>query len=277
MIRPMLAKNMSLDDVAKLPNLSAYVVQPKLDGNRALFNAKSHQLYSRGQKPIALPHIINAFKVNNKPLLHYDGEIYMNAKLQEISSLIKAPNARSRSLHFHIFDIYDQHKTFEERWAVLKAISMRVPLRLIPTHRLPPTPKEACKELRKLYRKYVRGGAEGIILRRLDAKYVPGSRTSALIKIKDRQDAEFKLVDFHTGTGKDKNMPVMTFETTHGRRFNARPKMNYADGKQFLAQLRAHKSSFYGKRFTVRYEAMSRDKIPLRGIVIDGPFMTAKK
>jgi ATP-dependent DNA ligase len=286
MIRPMLAKNVRTANIVSL-NPADYVLQPKLDGNRALIHNIGHaQMYSRGRNEILMPHLTTIFdKIYKQPGVtnwHFDLELYRHGmSLQQIGSDVrkrsidrkrKSPIAvtelPSSRLQAHVFDYYDptNNEPFGVRHEKLKSVISKAAndyVKLVPTHKL-----KTIADITRLNNKYVKDGYEGIILRELHSKYHTGSkRSNALIKMKHHQDSEYKLVDFTTGTGKHKEVPVLIFELPNKKRFKAKAPLSMKQSKELLADLRRNFSK-YKKKYTIRYEALSDTGIPLRALVV---------
>lgn len=285
MIKPMLAKNAKISDKLDI-NPAEYILQPKLDGHRALlmFVGKRAIMYSRGRNQIRMQHITEAFeKIAAKhPFIrnyHFDGELYRHgSSLQQISSEVcratitktrKHPPCFVSDLVFNVFDAYlpTSPLTFKERHKKVAAIVAKIPAKiakLVPTHKL-----RNIGDVNKLLKSYIKEGYEGVVLRKLDSLYHTGTkRSAALIKIKNLQDAEYRLIDFTSGTGAHKDVPILIFETSTHKRFKAKPNLCLTAAKKLLEMLRKNFSRFKGRKYTIRYEALSDTGVPLRASVV---------
>jgi hypothetical protein len=109
---------------------------------------------------------------------------------------------------------------------------------------------------------------EGSILRNINSRYEWGlygeKRVYHTMKWKPRFDAEFRLVDFKTGT-KKKDLIVFILETDRGLRFAATPNWTEENRRRMLllAQDESKWNSLLLNRLlTVTYSILSRDGIP---------------
>ena len=188
-VLPMLAKKKKDVKHESVDFTHAYV-QPKLDGNRALKGASS--LYSRGGKVFELPHL-NAAVESQCPDILVDGEIYKHdSTLQQINSWIKDVREESECLEYWIYDVVDMSLPFHERIKKIPALIGH--LKLVPTVKV-----NSWEEVMQLHKKYIAQGYEGTILRWGEGGYESDKRSKFLIKIKDYQDAEFRIIGAKEG------------------------------------------------------------------------------
>lgn len=194
LLKPMLATPFEKIKPETIDWDNAYV-QPKLDGHRAMF--KDGTLYSRQGKEINLPHIVEAIVSAGLDHLHLDGEIYWHGKtLQEIGSLIKRPREESRSLKYWLYDVVSD-EPYSVRAKVLEVAytpAVDTALEFTPTYRV--GNQERLKELHTEFKEL---GYEGTILRHGTTGYEDDKRSRNLIKVKDYDEAEFKIVSGKLG------------------------------------------------------------------------------
>lgn len=223
LLKPMLATPFEKIKPETIDWDNAYV-QPKLDGHRAMF--KDGVLYSRQGKEIDLPHIVEAIVSAGLDHLHLDGEIYWHGKtLQEIGSLIKRPREESLSLKYWLYDVVSD-EPYSARAAVFKvahpiptleywvydrvsdepysAREMAFKASHIPTTdtalEITPTYQVGWQEiLNELHTEFKALGYEGTILRHGTTGYEDDKRSRNLIKVKDYDEAEFKIVSGKLG------------------------------------------------------------------------------
>lgn len=177
---------------------------PKLDGVRSIASIKDSEvnLMSRGGKsyPVA-PHLdeqINQlFEAceSSGEGLKFDGELYIHGQfLQEIVSCVKKSNVMTVDLEYWIFDI-PSDKPFSERNEDLKNLEELVE-RLGLTHIKVVVSKVATTEghAYRLLQEYIGEGYEGLMLRKENSMYEWNHRSKDLMKWKEFQEAEFKVI-----------------------------------------------------------------------------------
>lgn len=194
LLKPMLATPFEKIKPETIDWDNAYV-QPKLDGHRAMF--KDGVLYSRQGKEINLPHIIEAIVSAGLDHLHLDGEIYWHGRtLQEIGSLIKRPREESEGLEYWVYDMVSD-KPYELRFQVVKFSAdcdSSTILNAVSTYQVWDE-----SELRQFHTRFKQLGYEGTILRHGTTGYEDDKRSRNLIKVKDYDEAEFKIVSGKLG------------------------------------------------------------------------------
>ena len=190
LLKPMLATPFEKIKPETIDWDNAYV-QPKLDGHRAMF--KDGVLYSRQGKEIKLPHVVEAIKEAGLDHLHLDGEIYWHGKtLQEIGSLIKRPREESEGLEYWMYDVVSD-QPYELRIELLKCPS-ESPIKAVLMYKI--TTEQVMREFHTEFKEL---GYEGTILRHGITGYEDDKRSRNLIKVKDYDEAEFKIVSGKLG------------------------------------------------------------------------------
>lgn len=203
---PMLAHNW--DDYGSEAVYPLYC-QPKLDGIRCIIRADG--MWSRkGKLFVSAPHIFETLKplFDANPSLILDGELYCNKfanDFDKVCSVIRKTKpdatdlAYSREvMQYWIYDMPSDPGVFSVRSENLRklltpytATNMVV---VLETH------KVGCEqELTDLYEKWIDEGYEGQIIR-TDATY-EFKRTKRLLKRKEFQDREYKILDIVEGEG----------------------------------------------------------------------------
>lgn len=207
--KPMLAKkqeDVNLSVVCSKP----FYIQYKLDGNRCLIHNDGERLiaYTRnGKEFTTLSHIVDKLRDVVPPGYTLDGELYIHGvSLQSIVSLVKRKQPDTEKVIYHVYDMISD-QPFSERYSELETIlsdfkdNPTLPIRLVKTARYEPDSPvelgEVLKEARLL--KY-----EGLMLRS-DYKavrntmtktgYEDGKRSATLIKFKEWESEEFKVID----------------------------------------------------------------------------------
>ena len=209
-IAPMLAHKFSEQGhKIKYPALC----QPKLDGHRCTsqnMTALSRHisegddeitLWSRTRKPItSCPHIIKALQ--HTTFTRLDGELYNHEyhnNFEELSSLIRQeePQPGCEKVQYHVYDIPDSNMTNKERNAILQSFAKS--FEGTPIHIVETIVVNEEDELMDAFDHFIAQGYEGCMVRNMDGKYV-NKRSYDLQKVKEFDDAEFKIVGVKVGT-----------------------------------------------------------------------------
>jgi DNA ligase-1 len=230
-------------------------VQPKLNGMRMLFDGEVG--FSRGNKEI-IPEVIQHLALETLGNI-LDGELMLpnNVLLQESMKAIKKYRPElSPELLYHVYDIVDNTRTFEERTELIEVLSKMFPnnVKVVPTYLCH---NEA--DVMKYHKQFVADGYEGTMIRDPQMGYEIGKRSYSLLKLKDFVDAEYKIVDVVDGAGSDVGLAIFELETDDGQRFNCRPEGT----QENRADLYKKRKQLLGKFLTVRYQELSKDGIPI--------------
>ena len=176
---------------------TAYL-QPKFDGHRTLYE---EFIYTRGGERANVAHIQAAIDAQpSLKALHLDGELYVHGvHLNNIGSLISKPQEESLRLEYWLYDVVSD-AAFEDRIRILQQAyaacsDLDIRIRLSPTHRV-----TSMAQAQALHDQWVAEGYEGSVLKWGDAGYQDGKRSNYSIKLKDFDDAEFKVVGITYGT-----------------------------------------------------------------------------
>lgn len=245
-------------------------VQPKLDGVRCMafrMDGEVH-LMSRGGKEYDVAHIKKELERIIPERTVLDGELYVHGiPLQDVIRLVKKHRDGedgSIRLQFRIFDALSPD-TPEEPWRSrrderLNQVDDEIEEANTVNHLFVVSTEEIQNEtqLYELLAKYESQGYEGIIIRKLEGVYRLGHRSRDLLKLKNFQDAEFEIVGFTHGSGRDEHAVVWTCKTEDGKEFNARPTGTREEREQWFIE----GESFIGKLLTVKYQALTKDGIP---------------
>jgi len=265
---PMLAKNYDdYKDDLKYPVYS----QPKLDGIRCV--VKRDGMWSRNGKAIvSAPHVLDALKpfFDRFPNAILDGELYADKFANDfnaICSLVKKtkPTAEdltesAKNIQYWVYD-WIVSKTFSDRNADITAyVNNNNVVRRVPTHLV-----DTITHLNELYEKYVDEGYEGQMVR-TDGPY-ENKRSKHLLKRKEFQDSEFKILDIVEGVGNKSGMAGhMVFKNHKGIEFHSNIKGN----REYLKELLKNKKKYIGKSATVKYFNLTPDdEIPRFPYVIN--------
>ena len=259
LLKPMLATPLEKIKPEKIDWSYAFV-QPKLDGHRALFN--DGVLYSRQGKVLDLPHITEAITAAGIDHLHLDGELYIHGKtLQEMSKLIKKYRLESLDIEYHLYDqITDE--VFQDRIIGLCNTVPQWPkgtrLKAVSTYRV-----FSMEDVMEQHTAYRNQGYEGTMLRFGTDDYQHGKRSRTLLKLKEFQDAEFKIIEVNEGKPyiTDEGtfrVPIYTCETKGLGTFTVTAPGNMHE-KDELWQDRDNSIARY---LTIKFHYYSADGIP---------------
>lgn len=182
-------------------NLAEYWVSEKYDGVRALWDGQ--RLISRQGIPIAAP----AWFTANWPAEAMDGELWAGRGLFDVVQSAVASgtpqDAQWRQLRYMVFDLPGSAGLWPERQALLGqlvAVVRQDWLQQVPQWQL-----SSHAQLQAQLQQLTAQGAEGLMLRRANARYRSG-RSDDLVKLKTVDDAEAVVVGYVPGQGKYQGM-----------------------------------------------------------------------
>lgn len=248
--------------------------QPKLDGIRCIAIVQDGKctLWSRTRKPITgVPHVIKAVELAmaGKGDIILDGELYNHlykSKFEEIVSFVRqeTPKPGHEIVQYHIYDIVDADKTFEERNEWLKEFRYWLgnpgqkpnngQFTLVP---VPTMYVNDADQLMEHFSMDREAGYEGSMARNADAVYEQ-KRSYSLQKIKEFDDAEFKVVGVKAGRGRMTECAIFCCETKDGAPFDCKMEGSLDALKVFLQS----PNKVIGKMLTVRYQGMTNGNVP---------------
>lgn len=255
-VNPMLAHKFS--EQAKKISFPAFV-QPKFDGHRciAMIVDGKATLWTRTRKPITgLPHIIAALEEIGKlvPNITLDGELYNHdyrERFEELSSFIRTPEPKDghEVVQYHIYDVVNEEPQYKRTQQIaFLASSVGLKKCLVPVETREVASKE---EMDEAFGEFMEAGYEGLMVRNTAGMYV-GKRSYDLQKVKEFDDAEFKVTAVEEGRGKLAGKAIFVLEH-EGRPFRAKMKGKLED----LAKYVKDPSLAVGKMLTVRYFGIS--------------------
>jgi DNA ligase-1 len=228
-------------------------VQPKLDGNRMVFDGSTGM--SRGGKPF-IPEVIDHLLFDVDVML--DGELILPdmPPLQTTMSAIKRyqPDL-SPTLIYWVYDIVDESLMQFERLTELKKLESILPdnVKLVET-----TLVKNAEELQAKHEEYVLDGYEGTIVRNYEGMYEIGHRSYDLQKKKDFQDEEFEIIDVISGEGLYDQCAIFVCKTKEGKTFRSNPEGTIQQKRQYYMDRKSLKGQF----LTCRFFEKTLDGIP---------------
>jgi ATP-dependent DNA ligase len=258
----------------KWPDRKKYIqfpclVQPKYDGTRtiAICGLKEGPcLFSRQRKAYAhLEHIQAIVRKLPKGLI-LDGELFTTkAHFQTIVGLAKKKTLTEEDrvqhnlLELHCYDIVDATKPFTERYAMLQDVFRSHAAIIGTTLQLCPT-REVAKEsdLKPAHDAYVAAKFEGLMIRNKAGLYAIGNRSNDLLKMKEFEDDEFRIIGFYEADGAEKGCVMWRCITPKGVEFGCRPEGTREDRQELFK----HGSDYVGKMLTVRFQELTPDGVP---------------
>ena len=234
--------------------------QPKLDGHRCIAIIDKDgkcTLWSRSRKPIlSMPHIIAELESKSLKNVTFDGELYNHDyrdKFEELTSLIRPDEAREgyTEVQYHVYDTVSNGE-FAIR-------TMKLTAQLFSTYNeyvkvVDTAMVEDEAELLTEFKQWLADGYEGAMVRNLGSLYV-NKRSYDLQKIKEFDDAEFKVVGVTEGRGKLKGHGIFICEVeTAGNgpneTFNAKIVGDTSNLKRYLD----HPKEVIGKIVTIQFQ-----------------------
>ena len=197
-------------------DLRDWWVSEKYDGVRALWDGQ--QLRTRGGERIAAP----AWFTTGWPAEPLDGELWAGrGRFEQVQSAAarQQPDEQAwRTLRYMVFDAPAHPGTFDERLRALAGLVARIDQAWVLAAPQRKLATEA--ELQALLRDVVRGGGEGLMLRRGTSLHRAG-RGDDLLKLKTHDDAEARVVAHLPGKGRHAGrLGALLVQTPEGRRFS---------------------------------------------------------
>jgi DNA ligase-1 len=263
-IEPMLAKKW--EDLERKVVFPVFC-QPKLDGQRAVIT-KDGAKTRTGKEWKSIPHILEALKpvFEKYPDLVLDGELYnhdLKDDFNKISSLVKKTKPSpadlqesAETIQYHWYDIVDTSLTFSQRDELIDKLHKKYLLNSC-IARVATYVARDKEELDVLYGEFLNDGYEGQMIR-LDTPYV-NKRTASLLKRKEFQDDEYKIVEICRGNGNRSEVAGYAWmEREDGVRFRS----NIKGDRAFLRDLLENAEQYSGSYATVKYFNLTPDGIP---------------
>jgi len=242
-------------------------IQPKLNGHRCLATIEDGvaTLWSRTRKPItSCPHIILELQEMFPTGSHQvDGELYNHTykdNFEELASLIRqeVPAKRHTEIQYHMYD-YPSSKSFTERINALsdayKAFGKNHFSYLQLTQS---TLLQTEDDMMSMFEAFLKAGYEGGMARNAAGEY-QGKRSYNLQKLKEFQDAEFKIVGIEEGKGGYAGCGIFICKADNGSTFNVKMR----GPKERLAEFLQDTSIWQGKELVVKYQYISKYGIPI--------------
>ena len=242
------------------------VADTQLDGTVNLITRRGKQFYD-------LDHIRDEIgAMGLPPTIRLDGEMYADPSImsfEESCGLVKkktwsdADLERAKNIGYHLYDMIDLENLdmpYMERYAFLKALVEKYKPANIDVVDNYEVNSEA--DARILHDQFVEEGYEGLMFRNKDSPYAIDRQSKDLQKYKDFQDAEFKVVGFTEGKGRNKGTVIWKCQMPdNGRTFNVQPKGTAAQRREWFE----HGDEYIGKMLTVKFFRLTEKGVPFHG------------
>ena len=235
-------------------------VQPKLDGIRCIAILKDGKckLFSRTRKAInSCPHIIAEIERMFVGDIILDGELYNSDFKNDFEKIVSAvrkdgPEEGYLNVQYHIYDLVDD-QTFEKRSQKIKnCFTIGSPvftyLKRVETMYVVDETDALCECMG-----YKRNGFEGGMIRNSAGLY-QNKRSSDLIKVKEFEDSEFKIIGIEEGRGKlSGHVGAFICVNESGQEFKAKMSGETSNLKKYFED----HSLWSGKLLTVQYQGLT--------------------
>ena len=260
-------------------------VQPKLDGVRmvASYDGNEVKLITRRLHAIIG---FDKIKADLKSMFDntgtrdfcIDGELYSHGtNLQTISGIVRNESIGEEvknTLQYYVFDCFDTNQpalNFETRFKTLKHFVESVKTKSIVLNDT--VEVETSTKADNYYKKAIANGYEGVIYKSSNRPYEfdfnKEKRSSWYLKRKKQDDAEYPIVGFTQGKGKDLGCIVFELQGPNKKTFNCVPNGTYDYRKQLYTRaIQSFDSEFKDKLAKVVFDDLSKDNIPLRGRIV---------
>jgi ATP-dependent DNA ligase len=253
------------------------LVQSKLDGIRciSMCTEEGVTIWSRsGKKLTTADHIVKDLEKVMKVGEIWDGELYAHKEdFNTFTGALRADkNADQDKLNKIKYCLYDCPKIYNEDVFLSEpdSFSLRISALLdrllnisitTPTLDVVPTVMvNTFDEAMEYFSKFIEDGYEGLMFRNTNMPYEQ-KRSYNLLKYKEFNDAEFKIVGMEEGIGKLEGHIgafILDLGDGSGRTFKAKLKGSLDN----LKYLFTHHEEWSGKDMTVKFFGRSKDNIP---------------
>jgi len=194
---------------------TAYWVSEKLDGIRCYWDGTT--LLTRNGKEIHAPQ----WFIEQLPQTPLDGELWAGrGGYQTVSKTVldKTPNdAQWQNIQYKVFDLPNSKEPFEIRQEALKHLVLVQQSAILSW--VEQTKLSNLDEINRRLDKVIQNGGEGLMLRPEGSFYQAG-RSANLMKLKQRQDSEARVIAYQAGRGQFENMMgAVWVELENGKMF----------------------------------------------------------
>lgn len=237
-------------------------IQRKYDGHRCMITKQNGEIiaYTRKGKPInTIQHIIDLLEPVMPEGMTLDGELYIHGKsLQGIASLIKRHQPGSANLSYRCYDMVSDQVYLNRLDQIMQVV---YPIRTVHLDVVETIRVFSAEEAWAYFRKYKDEGYEGAMLRISDRGYQQTIRTTQLLKLKDREEAEYEIIDIHAGKN---DVGIMVLKLPDGQTFDCLCPGTVPHKQMMLAR----KEEFIGTFMPVEYAMLTDAGIPFHCVAV---------
>jgi DNA ligase 1 len=244
-------------------------IQPKLDGMRMIYNTTTGQISTRQGKEYNIikesGKLYDELKSLPKGLI-LDGELYTNkvnfedlGVLRKTKKLTKEDLTNLQKIEYHIYDIIDTKITFEERNKLIQNLFKEKYNKLI---YVPTFTVNSEAEIQENHIKFLEEKYEGTMVRNTGSLYKIKQRSSDLLKYKDFQDSEFKIIDYTVEkdtSGSDENLVVWVVEVSKDKFCKVRPQGTKEERQELYKKCVENFDEFKGRPLWTKFFEMTAD------------------
>jgi ATP-dependent DNA ligase len=262
---PMLAETYE-DFKHKVDYSQGILESEKLDGNRCTLTAFNGVISLKSRKGKAITTMGHIEKqamqihMNSKLNFILDGELYNHNtdddQFEMLQSAVKKYHAGvSELVELHVYDmIFDKPVAAVSRYNYYKEFLTKFGTSHIFAHKQYVVHSE--QEMMDLFRSFTSNGFEGAVLRMPGAFY-ENNRTQSMLKVKEMQDDEFKILDVIPMESRPEFARVVLC-TADGKPFKATPKCSEPHKIEMLK----NREQYLGKVGTVQFFSKTKNNIP---------------
>ncbi len=256
------------------------IVDYKLNGVQCTNTIKDAR--SRGNEVFhAIPHIQEelATVFAKFPAAYIQGELfnpkYVNdlGAITEIVSVVRGPSDITSKLleqskaivEYHVYDGYGFHGTTKDSSGLDRRIALEQLIKDNKFKYIKLITYKRCSsfaEMKKYADAYIAQGGEGVIIRDVTAPYCHG-KTSALLKYKKLESAEFEVLEIEEGDGDWKGCAKAVWIRVPTGISIQRSKANVKGTMEHLREVYKNREDYVGKIITVEFQELSTDGLPL--------------
>jgi len=234
--------------------LEDYLVSEKFDGVRAIW--REGKLVTKNGNPIHAP----TWFIEALPDVWLDGELWSKRQDFEFVAstvLSKKVNQEAwKKITYKVFDMPDYQSPFEVRAKAYTAL-----LNELNTDFIKPIEQITIKDndaLSEMLKDYTKGGAEGLILHRKQAKFASG-RSDNVLKLKPYQESQARVKAYVPGNGKYQGQTgalVVLWQENHDS-----PIIRFKIGSGLSDEERIAPPEL-GSLIRFKYHGLTKNKIP---------------
>lgn len=189
------AADLLLAEEYKDQDIQGWAMSEKLDGVRAYWNGR--QLISRQGRAFTPP----AGYTRHFPPYPLDGELFSaRGRFEQISAAVRSAEGDWTHIRLHVFDVPKASGNLYQRLDVVKKwlqLHPAAPIALIEQ-----IPVKNVRHAQDFLKHIEAQGGEGVMLRNPEHSYT-GGRSSQLLKLKSRHDAECTVTRHYEGKGRN--------------------------------------------------------------------------